>query len=271
MDVSETCKDSDETGLREFGEFSAWLCDSIGHSDVQYVDSPCSGNPPSHDGADASEVLHVSELPFQNSGFDERNVESVCPSPSSVHEATEIDAPLRLGSQPTVSSEQWELGVAASFGQFAQHHGTLLLPWETGVFSEIFGTSQLLSLPNNVLPEPDSGLMDQVIAAVEAVEPSDSKLLDSCYDKAVKNLQDLEYFENKHRQLELACGQWLELLSCSWYATGVGEILSRDMQKDTTGSMAFETLKACFGIKSPQTLLKRASSFEAVLQMAFRT
>ena len=87
---------------------------------MQYVDSPCSGIPPSTDGVVASDVHHVSELPFQNSGFDERNVESVCPSPSTVHEATEDDAPRQLGSQPTVSAEQWELGVAASFGQFAQ-------------------------------------------------------------------------------------------------------------------------------------------------------
>ena len=32
------------------------------------------------------------------------------------------------------------------------------------------------------------------------------------------------------------------------------------MQLDSSGTAAFETLKASFGIKSPQTLLKRASS-----------
>ena len=68
------------------------------------------------------------------------------------------------------------------------------------------------------------------------------------------------FFENKNRLRELACGQWLEMLSCSWYASGVGEQLARDMQLDSSGTAAFETLKASFGIKSPQTLLKRASS-----------
>ena len=56
--------------------------------------------------------------------------------------------------------------------------------------------------------------------------------------------------------------------SCSWYATGVGEILAKDMQKDASGSCAYETLKASFGIKSPQTSAEEGLELAEVLQVA---
>ena len=40
----------------------------------------------------------------------------------------------------------------------------------------------------------------------------------------------------------------------------MGTILALDMQNDCTGVTAYESLKAAFGVKSPQTLLKRAAS-----------
>ena len=245
----------------DVSEFSDWLQVTASQSVIQCSESPASGMPPSLDDAIGSDEFQFGVMHLENSGDFERNAAlSECPSPSLAPVSEASGLPPSLGPQPTVSNEQWNLGVAASCGQFAQPPESLLLPWETGIFSEIFGNAPLLSMPMNVLPEPDSGLMDEIIAVADSVDPLAAVSKDSCYDKAVRNLQDLEYFENKHRQLELACGQWLELLSCNWFATGVGEILANDMQKDTTGSMAYETLKACFGIKSPQTLLKRASS-----------
>lgn len=253
--------DLEDGGQDGLSEFSDWLRISVDQSVVQCSDSQTSGMPPFDEVAVDSEDPVWSELPFENSGAEFRNEDnSVCPSPSVAPDVEPAVSTSSFGPQPTVSDNQWQLGVSANFGQFSQQPSALLLPWETGVFAEIFGTAQLLTMPVSHLPEPDSGLMEHVIAAVDAVETSAAVPLDSCYDKAVRNMQDLEYFENKHRQLELACGQWLEMLSCNWYATGVGEILARDMQKDATGSCAYETLKACFGIKSPQTLLKRASS-----------
>ena len=206
-------------------------------------------------------AFHEPLWPLGDGGTLERSdVLSECPSPSVACDPVPVFEPARQGPQTTVGNEQWQLGVVANFSQFAQQPTSLLLPWETGVFADIFGHSNFLELPMNHLPEPDSGLMERIIATADAAEVSASKPLDSCYDKVVRNVQDLDYFENKHRQRELACGQWLEMLSCSWYASGVGEQLAKDMQLDSSGASAYETLKACFGIKSPQTLLKRASS-----------
>ena len=254
-------RDAEAPGAADLASFTVWLNVSV-ENHVSEVDEPAfHGVPLFGVSAVDGDESQLEELPCENSGFDERRDSSLCPSPSLVSD-TAAAASHSFGPQPTVEDSQWQLGVTANFSQFAQQPEQLLFPWETGVFAQIFGSAELLSLPSARLPEPDSGLTDRVIAAVDAVETSEPGPLDSCYDKAVRNVQDLEYFENKHRLLELACGQWLELLSCNWSATGVGEILASDMQKDVTGSNAFETLKACFGIKSPQTLLKRASSLK---------
>ena len=160
----------------------------------------------------------------------------------------------------SVSSTQWQLGVQSHVGQFAALPSMLKLPWETGVMADIFSGTSGLAAPQIFLPEPDRPLAEQVTAVASEPDSLQGAPPDSCFDKAVQNLQDLDYFQNKGRQLELACGQWLELLSCDWTASGMGTILSSDMQSDCTGATAYESLKAAFGVKSPQTLLKRAAS-----------
>eukprot|EP00435_Cladocopium_sp_Y103_P017615 s580_g4.t1 len=82
--------------------------------------------------------------------------------------------------------------------------------------------------------------------------PEDAKCV-----HAVKSLQDLSYFDGKSQKLELACGQWLNLLSIDWSSSGVGPHWELTPQRDHTGTEAFSILKACFGVKSPSTLLKR--------------
>lgn len=81
------------------------------------------------------------------------------------------------------------------------------------------------------------------------------------YVSVVKNVKDLDYFEQKSQSLELACGRRLELLSLCWEASDVGMQLSLELQQDSSGESATESLRACFGIKSPSTLLKRAGTF----------
>ena len=85
---------------------------------------------------------------------------------------------------------------------------------------------------------------------------------DACYQKAVRATRDVEYFEAKNNSRELACTRWLDILSLCWDASTIGEQLREDFQADPYGVSALETLKAAFGVKSPATLLKRASAFQ---------
>ena len=199
------------------------------------------------------------EPPLHGAASENRE-ESWCPSPSTPRELVpESHESGSVDMHAVVSDAQWQFGVTANFSQFFQTPPALTLPWETGVFAEIFGGDSMLSLPVNHFPEPDSELMDRVITATTVQAEAAGVHTGSCFDKAVRSVKDLEYFENKSRQLELACGQWLELLSCEWHSSGVGEQLAEDMQKDATGVLANETLRASFGVKSPQTILKRAA------------
>lgn len=162
-----------------------------------------------------------------------------------------------------IPTPQWDMIVSASFGQYAKVDDSLKLPWETGVMAEIFGGRDLPALPSCV------GLAEK--AVVESLDAGDnamssivaSEFLQSAkYVHAVKSMPDVSYFESKHQKLDLACGQWLNILGLDWSASGIGPQLASALQADYTGHDATEILKACFGVKSPSTLLKRASSFK---------
>ena len=82
---------------------------------------------------------------------------------------------------------------------------------------------------------------------------------------AVKSMRDMNFFEEKSQRLDLACAQWLNILSIDWSASGVGPQLAASLQKDHSGSDATMILRSCFGVKSPSTLLKRAGSIQKFL------
>ena len=113
----------------------------------------------------------------------------------------------------TVETKQWNNMVAGAFGQFSATCDELKYPWESGVLGEIFGTSTGPSLPSacgmavegvTYSSSPD---LVETGAIIEFEAPADA-----CYVKAIQNVKDLEYFENKKHQLNLACSQWLEVL-----------------------------------------------------------
>ena len=182
----------------------------------------------------------------------------------------ELDDEIRLerssddsSASPVVPSEVWQSMVDTAFASFRATPSLLLYPWETGTSAAVFASEdsfqQLYCAPlvqqrAHEFPSPAAVSRD-LTAAVDL--DSDSK-----YKKVVKSVPDLEYFEQKTQSRELACGQWLEILSLNWAASSIGSQLVSDLQDDDTGSSATETLRACFGIKSPSTLLKRAGSFK---------
>ena len=53
----------------------------------------------------------------------------------------------------------------------------------------------------------------------------------------------------------------MNILSLDWSASGIGPQLVQSLQRYHSGTDAFAILKACFGLKSPATLLKRSSAF----------
>ena len=171
---------------------------------------------------------------------------------------------VQASSDLFVHGHAWNSEIAFSSTQHRSVDSHLLLPWETGVMAEIFGDLEVgARLPENIgLAELALPATHEETAPASAVSTELESYGDACYIHAVQNLKDLEYFESKSQQLDLACALWLEVLSQDWTASGVGTKCALALQQDASGASAVETLKACFGVKSPSTILKRVASFK---------
>ena len=167
------------------------------------------------------------------------------------------------GSQSVLPGAEWNLMIAGAFAQYRNPNESLKLPWETGAMGSVFKPSISPVLPGaNALVE-NSEVRGSAVDRVEQTSSVDlSVRLDACYMEAITCTQDLDYFTSKRIATEKACGIWLDLIACNWTATKVGAQICSDLRGDPSGESAIETLKACFGTKSPNTLLKRASSLK---------
>ena len=144
-------------------------------------------------------------------------------------------------ASPVVPSEVWQSMVDTAFASFRATPSLLLYPWETGTSAAVFASEdsfqQLYCAPlvqQRVDEFPSPAAVSRDLTAVVDLD-SDSK-----YKKVVKSVPDLEYFEQKSQSRELACGQWLEILSLNWAASSIGSQLVSDLQNDDTGSAATE-------------------------------
>ena len=160
-----------------------------------------------------------------------------------------------------IASDAWNLMIAGAFAQYSQPADALQLPWESKLMNGLFKSTSLPELPGiRPIDESRPALM------LEAENPGSSSRrelsvpAEACYKSAIACTKDLDYMESKQLSSEKACGLWLDLLACNWQASTIGEQVCRDLRSDPSGDQAGETLKACFGTKSPNTLLKRASA-----------
>ena len=161
--------------------------------------------------------------------------------------------------EPLVPQRVWMNMVGDAYNSFCATHSDLL---GTGAHACIFSDEPMLAVPK-CLPLVQTALDDtETGRQLGSIETAPQTLDADCkFASIVRNMPDLDYFEQKSQSLELACGRWLELLSINWTSSNVGVQLKLDLQRDSTGATATETLRACFGVKSPSTLLKRAGTF----------
>eukprot|EP00438_Fugacium_kawagutii_P024211 Skav223072 [mRNA] locus=scaffold419:156706:166109:+ [translate_table: standard] len=165
--------------------------------------------------------------------------------------------------QSAVAASEWNQMIAASFAQFRDTPTDMLLPWEQGVFADIFGDAGATSsqeLECVGLPESGALYYDVTTSVQTALSDVVDDSCDAKYLKAVRGIADMTYFEDKSQKLEVACGHWLKIISLDWDSFGIGNQLATCLQADHTGGTAIEVLKACFGVKSPSTISKRVGA-----------
>lgn len=150
--------------------------------------------------------------------------------------------------------------VVSGFSQHRKPDEMLRYPWEMGALADIFNFSQD---PLPLCPGLAEQAFERSAGASGSMQTQLERFLlpdDAKYVHAVKSLQDLQYFEEKTQKTDLACAQWLNILAIDWSASGIGPQLAASLQRDSSGDDAIMILKACFGVKSPSTLLKRSSA-----------
>ena len=168
-------------------------------------------------------------------------------------------------NQTAVDSVTWNGMIASAYGQYKALDETLKFPWEVGACAGVFRNDPPVSFPS-IQPFVESIPPQHVDKpGVQGDRVSFSLQVGACYTHAISDMRDLDYFEEKLEQLELACGKWMDILSTHWEASTVGKQICQDLRSDPSGGEAVETLKACFGTKSPSTLLKRAATLRKYL------
>ena len=234
--------DIHESGFSEFGLPDLESCNDLETRDDEEVQREGANQ------IDSCDIMHqLSEAPF------------------SVNTIAGIDTSL---SSQTVNAVEWNQMIASSFGQYRARHSDLA----SGVMADIFGGNNILSLPQcmgvgeQMMQPPSDNSRDAVASSIHETLPHDAKYL-----VAVQSLKDVPYFENKAHKLELACGLWMDILSIDWGSSEVGSHLSAALLTDNAGGEAVNILRACFGVKSPSTLLKRANAFRQFIQWHFQS
>lgn len=158
-----------------------------------------------------------------------------------------------------ISRQDWNTVVMNAFAANHNVQSTLAYPWERGVVSAVFSDRLLPAFPSAAPSTSFDLRVETTDPFAMSLETSQIEITDGLHFSAfVKNTPDQDYFEAKNARMELACSRWLLLLQQCSLASTAGTQLLRDTFNDHTGVAAEKTLRALFGTKSPNTVLKRA-------------
>ena len=152
----------------------------------------------------------------------------------------------------------------------------LLFPWEKGRLARFFSSNPTSSLPSLPKLQPSASNFVQLQMQVDdaaAVKGALHLEVDappkSIHATVVKARVGTSYLEERESKRSLSIKQWCELLSLDWNESDPGRLTVAECSDGNLHQYCIETLDACFGLKSPNTLLKRLyaiKSYEEWLQ-----
>ena len=143
-----------------------------------------------------------------------------------------------------------------------QDRNPLKLPWEMGVFGEIFGSSELELLPSlkrtvPTLLEADEGSHSQAAsAAVKRVRVLDKGV---SFASAVKMKVPVSWKDQRAAQFDIGVDLWFSLIN-SWGPCNFVDMLDAEIQGDPQREVVSDILRG----KAPSTLLKRARAISGL-------
>ncbi len=152
-------------------------------------------------------------------------------------------------------------------------------PWEKGRLGRVFGSDSLVSVRPPVI-EPtgynpvslnvqvsDNAKLTPTIKVREVAEGA------ATFTAVVKKIPEMNYMDERRQKRSRAIKLWWDLLATAPEASEIGRKALAEAPEDQLAPYACEVLDACFGLKSPGTLLKRFYSLKSYHDwcIAFRT
>ena len=146
-------------------------------------------------------------------------------------------------------------------------------PWERGSLKKIFATDSedpgvgtLLSVSGANRFRVQMSVDDEAKVNAELCEAKQRADYKSIYAKVIKTAADIGYHEERQRKRGLAVSNWWKLLSVDLAVTEIGKKVADEADLSQIDEYGQELLDACFGVKSPNTLLKRYCSVNSFAQ-----
>lgn len=138
----------------------------------------------------------------------------------------------------------------------------LKLPWEQGIFKEIFGTADdsfgCLRVPLENFPSTNTETYVETTHDVVLQEASD--LGNPIFWRAISNISDQSFMEQRLAQQRLAVTKWLCIIQMHLLASSTGRLIL-NLGKGCHGSdEAHEIVSSVIGIRSHTTAIGRANA-----------
>ena len=143
-------------------------------------------------------------------------------------------------------------------------------PWEKGRLGAFFNpkTNPVLDVLPKLQPRMDNFVKVRVsmddsaqAAATLAIDPLEVST--TIFTKVVKEMVGESYIDERNARRCYAIKQWAELLSHDWTASAPGVTTHYECLHDDPHSYMCQTLDAVFGLKAPNTLMKRLYGIKA--------
>lgn len=232
--------------------------------------SACNSEAASSEAAGSS-IADVSNL-FGNSDMSvDWNFDVLATDQHAAPDSQSIPCVLNKAADEPISKQQFDSFLGHAFLSVAQA-SDIQMPWEKGIFKQIFGDDQpqqslnMTWFPrlNDLEDTPDSTVQELAAAAFHRYEVDDP-----VFARAIACISDSDFGSQQSKLRFSACNKWLSILMVCLHASDVGRNIAALGPIDSHHAEAMEILEAVIGVRSYHTAICRANAVLKFLRETF--
>ena len=172
-------------------------------------------------------------------------------------------------AQPVVSSAVYDAIFARNL--FSNFDATCVkLPWEEGIFKEIFNDEPLSDalVPKMPVANLCSFDLDEppLSVAESSASVADPSSMLPVFESCISSGDDLHFHSKRQQLRDAAIGKFLVVLRYNLEVSVTGKQILEEGLHDQHQQRAYEIVDAVLGAKSPATLIKRANALLAFMR-----